>query len=101
MWLCLLCRYHPDKNANDAAAADVFKGVTFAYGILSDPNKRCQYDTSGFEVRDTSSFILSLSFKLFLYWFTCYYLFLYNSAYSYIYIPLLCLFHPVILAPNG
>lgn len=65
MWLCLLCRYHPDKNANDAAAADVFKKVTFAYSILSDPNKRCQYDTSGFEVRDTNSFMLLVSFKLF------------------------------------
>ncbi|KAG6498435.1 hypothetical protein ZIOFF_046348 [Zingiber officinale] len=45
----LALRYHPDKNANDAAAADVFKEVTFAYSILSDPNKRRQYDTSGFE----------------------------------------------------
>lgn len=44
-------RYHPDKNANDPVAADIFKEVTFSYNILSDPDKRRQYDTAGFEVR--------------------------------------------------
>ena len=44
-------RYHPDKNANDPKAADMFKEVTFSYNILSDPDKRRQYDTAGFEVR--------------------------------------------------
>lgn len=48
-WI-ILCRYHPDKNANDPIAADVFKEVTFSYNILSDPDKRRQYDLSGFEV---------------------------------------------------
>lgn len=43
-------RYHPDKNANDPVAADAFKEVTFSYNILSDPEKRQQYDTDGFEV---------------------------------------------------
>lgn len=47
-------RYHPDKNANDPAAADTFKVVTFSYNILSDPDKRRQYDTAGFEVSDVS-----------------------------------------------
>ncbi|WOL19851.1 chaperone protein dnaJ 16 [Canna indica] len=42
-------KYHPDKNANDPKAADVFKEVTFSYNILSDPDRRRQYDTSGFE----------------------------------------------------
>lgn len=46
-------RYHPDKNANDPVAADIFKEVTFSYNILSDPDKRRQYDTAGFEVRWT------------------------------------------------
>ncbi|PKI47230.1 hypothetical protein CRG98_032367 [Punica granatum] len=47
-------KYHPDKNANDPKAADMFKEVTFSYNILSDPDKRRQYDTAGFEVRSTS-----------------------------------------------
>ena len=45
-----ICRYHPDKNANDPKAADIFQEVTYSYSILSDPEKRRQYDTSGFEV---------------------------------------------------
>lgn len=44
------CRYHPDKNANDPQASDMFKEVTFSYNILSDPDKRRQYDSAGFEV---------------------------------------------------
>lgn len=44
------CRYHPDKNANDPKAADMFKEVTFSYNILSDPDKKRQYDSAGFEV---------------------------------------------------
>ncbi|RZC93159.1 hypothetical protein C5167_029136 [Papaver somniferum] len=43
-------KYHPDKNANDPKAADTFKEVTFSYNILSDPDKRRQYDSAGFEV---------------------------------------------------
>ncbi|KAL8546880.1 hypothetical protein ACS0TY_006554 [Phlomoides rotata] len=43
-------RYHPDENANDVKAANVFKEVTFSYNILSDSDKRRQYYTSGFEV---------------------------------------------------
>ena len=48
------CRYHPDKNANDPAAAEIFKEVTFSYSILSDPDKRRQFDTAGFEVINIS-----------------------------------------------
>ncbi|KAH0911564.1 hypothetical protein HID58_034885 [Brassica napus] len=47
----LALKYHPDKTANDPVAADMFKEVTFSYNILSDPEKRRQYDTAGFEVR--------------------------------------------------
>ncbi|KAL6133805.1 hypothetical protein ACLB2K_066038 [Fragaria x ananassa] len=47
--LSLVVRYHPDKNANDPKAADIFKEVTFSYNILFDPDKRRQFDTSGFE----------------------------------------------------
>jgi DnaJ-class molecular chaperone len=48
-------RYHPDKNANDPEAADIFKEVTFSYNILADPDKRRQYDSAGFEVRNFGS----------------------------------------------
>lgn len=35
---------HPDRNKDNPAAADRFKAVTAAYDILSDPNRRGQYD---------------------------------------------------------
>lgn len=35
---------HPDKNKDNPAAADRFKQVTAAYDILSDAEKRGQYD---------------------------------------------------------
>lgn len=53
-------KYHPDKNANDPEAADMFKEVTFSYNILSDPDKRRQYDTAGFEAVESESQELEL-----------------------------------------
>ncbi|KAJ6794779.1 chaperone protein dnaJ 16-like [Iris pallida] len=53
-------KYHPDKNQNDPVASDVFKEVTFSYNILSDPVKRRQYDTSGFEAIELESQELEL-----------------------------------------
>ncbi|CAI9756260.1 unnamed protein product [Fraxinus pennsylvanica] len=53
-------KYHPDKNANDPKAADIFKEVTFSYNILSDPDKRHQYDTAGFEAVESESQELEL-----------------------------------------
>ncbi|GMN41691.1 hypothetical protein TIFTF001_010911 [Ficus carica] len=53
-------KYHPDKNANDPQAADMFKEVTFSYNILSDPDKRRQYDTAGFEAVESESQELEL-----------------------------------------
>ncbi|KAM5554694.1 hypothetical protein ABKV19_022884 [Rosa sericea] len=43
-------RYHPDKNTNNPEAAEQFEEVAFLYGILSDPEKRRQYDNAGFGV---------------------------------------------------
>jgi molecular chaperone DnaJ len=43
----LAARYHPDKNPGDASAEEKFKEVQNAYDVLSDPDKRKQYDTFG------------------------------------------------------
>ncbi|KHG12580.1 Chaperone dnaJ 16 -like protein [Gossypium arboreum] len=53
-------KYHPDKNGNDPVAADMFKEVTFSYNILSDPDKRHQYDTAGFEAVEAENQELEL-----------------------------------------
>ncbi|KAL4586901.1 hypothetical protein LXL04_011549 [Taraxacum kok-saghyz] len=56
----LALKYHPDKNANDPKATDMFNEITFSYNILSDPDKRHQYDTAGFEAVDSKSQDLEL-----------------------------------------
>ena len=40
-------QYHPDMNPGDEAAEKKFKEATEAYGVLSDPEKRKQYDQFG------------------------------------------------------
>lgn len=43
----LAFKYHPDKNPDDSHAEDKFKEVGEAYAILSDSQKRAQYDHFG------------------------------------------------------
>ena len=40
-------KYHPDKNPGDSAAEEKFKEAAEAYSILSDSQKRTQYDQFG------------------------------------------------------
>lgn len=43
----LAMKNHPDKNPGDDAAAERFKEISTAYAVLSDPNKKRQYDLHG------------------------------------------------------
>ncbi len=43
----LAVKYHPDKNPGDNKAEDRFKGINEAYAVLSDPQKKSQYDQFG------------------------------------------------------
>ena len=40
-------KYHPDRNAGDAAAEEKFKNINAAYAVLGDEAKRADYDRYG------------------------------------------------------
>lgn len=43
----LALKYHPDRNPGDKAAEEQFKKIAEAYSVLSDPQKRQNYDRFG------------------------------------------------------
>jgi curved DNA-binding protein len=43
----LAMKYHPDKTKGDKASEEKFKQISEAYAVLSDPEKKKEYDTFG------------------------------------------------------
>ena len=60
----LALQYHPDKNPDDKEAAEKFREAAEAYSVLSDPDKKNQYDTYG-RVMDDSMGVFSSTGSVF------------------------------------
>ena len=49
-------KYHPDKNRDNAAAAEAtFAKIAYAYGVLTDPEKREVFDRSELQLFEHSA----------------------------------------------
>ncbi len=48
-------KYHPDRNPDDKKAEEKFKEATEAYEVLSDADKKAQYDEFGHDAQDLGS----------------------------------------------
>jgi curved DNA-binding protein CbpA len=49
-YYAMALRHHPDKQsvgADSTAVTDLFQRINFAYSVLSDEQKRLQYDSTG------------------------------------------------------
>lgn len=42
----LAMKFHPDRNPDNPAAEEKFKEIAVAYGVLTDPKKRREYDSA-------------------------------------------------------
>ncbi len=63
----LAFKYHPDKNLNNENedAESKFKKISEAYSILSDDNKRKQYDLGSLDFENVENFNFNDAFNLF------------------------------------